>query len=135
MARVTVEDCVEVVPNRFELVLLAARRAREIAAGATITLPRDNDKNPVIALREIAEQTIPLVSVKDALIRSMQRNAFRDESDEDLESEFEEEMLASDRSAAAIDFSSDEDEEDIQVDQISQADAEAHLAIMEDEEA
>ena len=58
MARVTVEDCIEKVPNRFELVLLAARRAREISAGASLTVPRDNDKNPVIALREISEETL-----------------------------------------------------------------------------
>ena len=57
MARVTVEDCVDKVPNRFELVLLAAHRAREIAAGSPITVERDNDKNPVVALREIAEET------------------------------------------------------------------------------
>ncbi len=57
MARVTVEDCVDKVPNRFELVALAAHRAREIAAGSHLTIDRDNDKNPVVALREIAEET------------------------------------------------------------------------------
>ena len=58
MARVTVEDCVEKIPNRFELVMLAAQRARNISAGAELTIDRDNDKNPVVALREIAEQTV-----------------------------------------------------------------------------
>ena len=64
MARVTVEDCVDKVPNRFELVLLAARRARNIHSGAPLTLERDNDKNPVVALREIAEETIELEVLK-----------------------------------------------------------------------
>jgi DNA-directed RNA polymerase subunit omega len=64
MARVTVEDCVDKIPNRFELVLLAARRARNIHSGAPLTVERDNDKNPVIALREIADETIELEALK-----------------------------------------------------------------------
>jgi DNA-directed RNA polymerase subunit omega len=64
MARVTVEDCVDKIPNRFELVLLAARRARNIHSGAPLTLERDNDKNPVVALREIADETIELEALK-----------------------------------------------------------------------
>jgi len=64
MARVTVEDCVDKVPNRFELVLLAARRARNIHSGASLTVERDNDKNPVVALREIADETIDLDVLK-----------------------------------------------------------------------
>ena len=64
MARVTVEDCVDKIPNRFELVLLAARRARNIHSGAPLTLERDNDKNPVVALREIADETIELEVLK-----------------------------------------------------------------------
>ena len=67
MARVTVEDCVLKVPNRFELVLLAAQRAREITSGAPLTLDRDDDKNPVIALREIAEDTVYLQQVREEL--------------------------------------------------------------------
>jgi DNA-directed RNA polymerase subunit omega len=94
MARVTVEDCVEVIPNRFELVLLAARRAREISAGSTLTVDRDKDKNPVVGLREIAEQTISLTVLRENLIKSMQRHAFRDEVDEDLDSELEEALQA-----------------------------------------
>jgi DNA-directed RNA polymerase subunit omega len=73
MARVTVEDCILQVPNRFELVLLAAQRARNIGRGEELTLDRDNDKNPVVALREIAEQTIPLEAVEADLIKSLQR--------------------------------------------------------------
>jgi DNA-directed RNA polymerase subunit omega len=73
MARVTVEDCVELVPNRFELVLLAAQRARGISAGAELTIDRDRDKNPVVALREIADETISLDDLHDTLIQSNQR--------------------------------------------------------------
>src|SRR6184192_1400270 len=74
MARVTVEDCILKIPNRFELVLLAAQRARDVASGAPITLERDNDKNPVVALREIADETIGLEQVKNSLIKGMQKH-------------------------------------------------------------
>ncbi|WPB84275.1 DNA-directed RNA polymerase subunit omega [Sediminicoccus rosea] len=73
MARVTVEDCVLQVPNRFELVLLAAQRARNISRGESLTLDRDNDKNPVVALREIAEQTVELPALEQDLIKSLSR--------------------------------------------------------------
>jgi len=73
MARVTVEDCIVKIPNRFELVLLAAQRARNVARGEELTIDRDNDKNPVIALREIAEETIPLDGLEADLIKSLQR--------------------------------------------------------------
>lgn len=79
MARVTVEDCVDKVPNRFELVLLAAHRARAIAGGGAITVDPDNDKNPVIALREIAELTIPPDDMRENLIHSIQKNVEVDE--------------------------------------------------------
>ncbi len=79
MARVTVEDCVDKVPNRFELVLLAAHRARAIANGSPITVEPDNDKNPVIALREIADQTIPPDDLRESLILSIQKNVEVDE--------------------------------------------------------
>jgi DNA-directed RNA polymerase subunit omega len=72
MARVTVEDCVDKVPNRFELVALAAHRAREIAAGSALTIDRDNDKNPVVALREIAEETQSAGDLRERLIESLQ---------------------------------------------------------------
>ena len=87
MARVTVEDCVLKVPNRFELVLLAAQRAREVTSGAPLTLDRDDDKNPVVALREIADETIQLTHLKDSLIRGMQKHIEMDEPEEtpDLE--------------------------------------------------
>jgi len=73
MARVTVEDCIEKVPNRFELVLLAAQRARNISRGAAIEVERDNDKNPVVALREIAEAKIDLAALEQDLIKSLSR--------------------------------------------------------------
>jgi DNA-directed RNA polymerase subunit omega len=72
MARVTVEDCVDKVPNRFELVLLAAHRARAISSGAPITLDRNDDKNPVVALREIADRMVSPEDLKEDLIHSMQ---------------------------------------------------------------
>ena len=79
MARVTVEDCVDKVPNRFELVLLAAHRARAIATGSQVTVDVDNDKNPVVALREIAEPTIPADDLREGLIHSIQKNVEVDE--------------------------------------------------------
>jgi len=79
MARVTVEDCVDKVQNRFELVLLAAHRARSISGGSAMTVEPDNDKNPVIALREIAEQTIPPDDMRESLIHSIQKNVEVDE--------------------------------------------------------
>ncbi len=87
MARVTVEDCVLKVPNRFELVLLAAQRAREVTSGAPLTLDRDDDKNPVVALREIADETIQLAQLKESLVRGMQKHIEIDEPEEtpDLE--------------------------------------------------
>lgn len=83
MARVTVEDCITKVRNRFELVMYAAQRARRIAGGAELTVERDNDKNPVIALREIAEETIDVEELKDALIKGLQKYAEVDEPIED----------------------------------------------------
>ncbi|GMM61317.1 DNA-directed RNA polymerase subunit omega [Novosphingobium pituita] len=81
MARVTVEDCVDKVPNRFDLVLLAAERARAISGGAELTLDRDRDKNPVVALREIAEENIRPAVLKENLIQSLQR-VLPDDDDE-----------------------------------------------------
>lgn len=83
MARVTVEDCVDKVPNRFELVMLAAHRAREISAGAALTVDRDNDKNPVVSLREIAEETQSADSLRERLIESNQSQIEVDEPEED----------------------------------------------------
>lgn len=83
MARVTVEDCVDKVPNRFELVMLAAHRAREISAGAPITVDRDKDKNPVVALREIADETQGTDDLRERLIESNQTQIEVDEPEDD----------------------------------------------------
>ena len=83
MARVTVEDCVLKVPNRFELVMVAAQRARNLGAGATLTVDRDNDKNPVIALREIAEGKVDLEALENSLIRGLQKVVETDEPESD----------------------------------------------------
>jgi DNA-directed RNA polymerase subunit omega len=79
MARVTVEDCIDKVPNRFELVLLAGHRARMVSQGAPITIDRDNDKNPVVALREIADETIITDDLREEYIHSMQKHVEIDE--------------------------------------------------------
>jgi len=79
MARVTVEDCIDKVDNRFELVLLASHRARQIAQGMSLTIDRDNDKNPVVALREIADETLSVADLKEALIHSLQKHVEIDE--------------------------------------------------------
>lgn len=83
MARVTVEDCVDKVPNRFELVMLAAHRAREISAGASITVARDNDKNPVVSLREIADETQLADDLRERMIEANQTQIEVDEPEED----------------------------------------------------
>jgi DNA-directed RNA polymerase subunit omega len=83
MARVTVEDCVDKVPNRFELVMLAAHRAREIAAGSPITVDRDNDKNPVVSLREIADETQSAEALRERMIESHQTQIEVDEAEDD----------------------------------------------------
>ncbi len=83
MARVTVEDCIDKIPNRFELVMLAAQRARDLSVGAEITVDRDNDKNPVVALREIAEETVDLEDIEAAVIRALQKHVDVDEPGEE----------------------------------------------------
>ncbi|CAN7663360.1 DNA-directed RNA polymerase subunit omega [Bosea sp. LjRoot90] len=83
MARVTVEDCIDKVENRFELVLLASHRARMIASGSSILVPRDNDKNPVVALREIADEKLTPEDLKEDLIHSLQKHVEVDEPEAD----------------------------------------------------
>ena len=79
MARVTVEDCVDKIPNRFDLVLLAAQRARQISGGAELTIDRDRDKNPVVALREIAEETVVPRELEEAVVGNLQRGQIDDD--------------------------------------------------------
>ncbi len=83
MARVTVEDCVDKVPNRFDLVLVAAQRARQISAGGELLVERDNDKNPVVALREIAEELVDPAVLEETIISSMQYHVEVDEPEDD----------------------------------------------------
>lgn len=83
MARVTVEDCIDKIPNRFELVMMAAQRARAISAGAPMTVERDDDKNPVVALREIAGETVNHNDLEDNLIKSLQKHVEIDEPEEE----------------------------------------------------
>ncbi len=83
MARVTVEDCITKIQNRFELVMLAAQRARSISAGVPLTVDKDNDKNPVIALREIAEETVDLKDLEDGLVKSLQKHVETEKPEED----------------------------------------------------
>ena len=85
MARVTVEDCIEKIPNRFDLVMVAARRSRDVSSGAEINVERDNDKNPVVALREIADEMIPIDDISESLIRGLQRHVEIDEPEEEKE--------------------------------------------------
>lgn len=122
MARVTVEDCIEKVPNRFELVMTASQRARKIGSGAPLTLDRDNDKNPVIALREIAANTVVVEDLKEDLIKNNQRVIHVDDDTADLntimEGEKEWEALAAQaaRENMASEFGpitdNDDDEDD-----------------------
>jgi DNA-directed RNA polymerase subunit omega len=83
MARITVEDCVTKIPNRFELVMLAAQRARDVSAGAPLTVERDNDKNPVVALREIADDTVDLDHLRYELIHGLRRHVEIEDQPED----------------------------------------------------
>lgn len=83
MARVTVEDCIDKIPNRYELLMVAAQRAKDISAGSPITLPRDNDKNPVIALREIADETVSIEELQKSLVMGLQKYVEVEEPEEE----------------------------------------------------
>jgi len=108
MARVTVEDCIVKIPNRFELVMSAAQRTRDISSGAELTVERDNDKNPVVSLREIAEETVCTAELKESLIRSSQRMApARDDDDAEEENASQEEEDKADALADALNVQDD----------------------------
>jgi DNA-directed RNA polymerase subunit omega len=111
MARVTVEDCVMKVPNRFDLVMLASQRARDLAAGATMTLDRDNDKNPVVALREIAEDKVDLTQLNNLIVKGLQKVPDVDEPEDEPEGDVAEIMAA----ATSIVSNAGIDDEDISV--------------------
>ena len=93
MARITVEDCVTQVPNRFELVMLAAQRARDISAGAPLSIERDNDKNPVVALREIAEATVELDHLRYELIHGLRRHVEIEDQPDDLMMAYQDQLI------------------------------------------
>jgi len=138
MARVTVEDCVTKIPNRFELVMTAAQRARDIAAGADLTMERDNDKNPVVALREIADETVDYDTLQETLVKSLQRYV---ESDDPIEEEMDVRALQQDVSGEIGEANEDdevaEDEltvHDVAAEDVADAMAEAE-AMMEGAEA
>jgi DNA-directed RNA polymerase subunit omega len=116
MARVTVEDCIDKVDNRFELVLLAGHRARQISQGAQITVPRDNDKNPVIALREIAEETLSPDDLKEDLIHSLQKHVEVDEPEADGEA------IADQTGTAVAAADADDTEDNITFDRMTEED-------------
>jgi DNA-directed RNA polymerase subunit omega len=124
MARVTVEDCVLQVPNRFELVMVAAQRARDISSGASLTIDRDNDKNPVVALREIAEETVNLDNLNNALIQGLRKQHEQDEPEEDIV-EFDtpiiptaaDQALAQEEALPAPGDDEEEDDESLDVDE------------------
>ena len=94
MARVTVEDCVKKIPNRFDLVIAAAQRSRELSNGIAIEVDRDNDKNPVVSLREIASEAVDAESLQERFIRSMQKNLIKEENNIEEEESLEEEFAA-----------------------------------------
>ena len=94
MARVTVEDCVKKIPNRFDLVIAAAQRSREISNGISIEINRDNDKNPVVSLREIACEAVDAESLQERFIRSMQKNLNKEDNYTEEEASLEEEFAA-----------------------------------------
>lgn len=98
MARVTVEDCVDKIPNRYELLMVAAQRAKDISSGAPITVARDNDKNPVIALREIAEETVSIEELQKSLVMGLQKYVEVEEPEEE-----ELEIMAAEKELADLD--------------------------------
>jgi DNA-directed RNA polymerase subunit omega len=114
MARVTVEDCIDKVDNRFELVLLAGHRARLISQGAQITVPRDNDKNPVVALREIADETLSPGDLKEDLIHSLQKHVEVDEPEAPAATEI------ADQTTTAVAADAAEEEDAVTFDRMSE---------------
>ncbi|GAB5390054.1 MAG: hypothetical protein Alpg2KO_30220 [Alphaproteobacteria bacterium] len=137
MARVTVEDCVEKVTNRFELVMLAGRRARNIHAGQDLLVERDNDKNPVVALREIAAEKLSLADLNEDLVRSHQRVLRREEAEDDAIDTMHGERQALPKGAGAmsgdvVETGGDEDDASMAALQ-AQLEAELQAALTEEE--
>jgi DNA-directed RNA polymerase subunit omega len=142
MARVTVEDCVLKIPNRFELVMMAAQRARDVATGAALSIDRDNDKNPVVALREIADETIGLDELRNALIKGHQKVVEPDEPEDDIvelmagEQAWAQQMAVGDDDLSGDDLSADADAEgdgDDEEDVLAEMEAEPGIDIDSEE--
>jgi DNA-directed RNA polymerase subunit omega len=131
MARVTVEDCVERVPNRFELVLMAGQRSRDIANGSELQVDRDRDKNPVVALREIAEDKLETEVLKDSLVRGLQKHVEQDEPEEEDMLEMAAAALLSEESEGTSGQARPEGEESADGDEAESAKAAAE-AMFED---
>jgi DNA-directed RNA polymerase subunit omega len=142
MARVTVEDCVVKIPNRFELVLVAAQRAREITSGAPLSVERDDDKNPVIALREIADETVGLDHLKESLVRGLQKHVEIDEPEETHELDLDQTLFGAgggalfaageSEEAAGEDEEAAEEEEPLDEEEIEEELDEDMLAVASD---
>ena len=123
MARVTVEDCVEKIPNRFELVLFAAQRARNLARGEELTVDRDDDKNPVVALREIAGETVNLPSLEQDLIKSLSRAPEPEPADEEVL-----DLIPTDQNIFGLqDISAEEEAANMPVEDMAPEDVEAAI--------
>ena len=112
MARVTVEDCIIKVPNRFDLVMLAAQRARDVSSGASLTIDRDNDKNPVVALREIADSTIDLDALGNSLVQGLRKHVETEEPVEEGSFGTGDTDILSDLSQTAPEAGGGEEEDD-----------------------
>jgi DNA-directed RNA polymerase subunit omega len=145
MARVTVEDCVVKVPNRFELVLLAAQRAREISSGAPLSIDRDDDKNPVVALREIADETVAVDHLKSSVVRGMQKHVEIDEPEETHELELDTALFGIGAPAGALmdaeldteveaDADAEDAEEDNEDEEVLPAETAADLAQLDEDD-
>jgi len=123
MARVTVEDCVQKIPNRFELVLIAAQRARNISRGEELTVERDDDKNPVVALREIADETIDLGRLHGDLVKSLSRAPEPEPADEEVL-----DLIPTDQNIFGLqDVAADEEAQTLPVEELSPEDMEAAI--------
>lgn len=137
MARVTVEDCVQLVPNRFELVMMSAQRAREIASGAQLMVERDRDKNPVVALREIADEKLDLEAMKEGLVKGYQRRLESENTEEELKELMAEEQKWANAAAAMAEgmqaARDDEDDGDDEDEELA-ADEELNEASFTDDE-
>lgn len=120
MARVTVEDCIQKIPNRFELVLLAAQRARGLSRGEEMTIDRDNDKNPVVALREIADETVGVDNLREGLVRSLARAPEPEPVDEEVM-----DLIPTDQNIFGLQDVSAEEEHAHMADNMSQEEIEA----------